>query len=400
MAPRGSKKSVALVLVSFALCATATATVELGIDVLGQNNYALLRGKRVGLVTNQTGVDARGNRTRVLLKQNCNLVALYTPEHGLDGREKAGRYVKSRRDPLTGLTAYSLYGPTRKPTPSMLRGIDVLVFDIQDIGCRSYSYISTMGKCMEAAAENNIDFVVLDRPNPLGGMRVEGPLVERPWISFVSQYPIPYVHGMTVGELAKMINGEGWLGGRCRLTVVPMSGWTRDLTWPETGLRWIPTSPNIPRAMSPFYYVATGMVGELSGVETGVGGYGPFEMIAAKWLNAAKFTDYLRSLYMPGVFFQEFHRGRQQGTLLRIDPKASADLTGLGVYMLGEINRASGFTFFRQTSRSKLNLFFKVYGSSAIRSQLEQGESPSSIVGSWKVNVLRFRKERAAYLIY
>jgi len=400
MVGRGNKRQIAVAIAFLAVASTIDAAVELGIDVLKQSNYAMLRGKRVGLITNQTSIDSHGNRTRVLLRQHCNLVALYTPEHGLDGKEKAGRYVKSRRDPVTGLTAYSLYGPTRKPTASMLRGVDVLVFDIQDIGCRSYTYISTMGKCMEAAAENHVEFVVLDRPNPLGGLRVEGPTVERPWISFVSQFPIPYVHGMTVGELAQMINAKGWIGGRCNLTVVPMRGWTRSLTWADTGLRWIPTSPNIPRGSSPFYYVATGMVGELSGPETGIGGYAPFAMISAKWLNSERFTSYLQSLDMPGVVFQEFQRGPQQGSLLRIDPKAPADLTALGVYMLAELNRSSGSALFRRTSRSKLDLFFKVYGSSSIRSQIERGVSPKSIVAGWKQNVANFRQARAAFLLY
>src|SRR6266852_1692826 len=250
-----SKKQIALAITMLSFCATARATVDLGIDVLEHNDYAILAGKRVGLITNQTGVNAEGVRTRVLLRKNCNLVALYTPEHGLDGREKAGRYVRSRRDPVTGLIAHSLYGPTRKPTAAMLRGVDVLVFDLQDIGCRSYTYISTMGCCMEAAGENHIPFVVLDRPNPLGGLRIEGPSVEPRWISFVSQFPIPYVHGMTVGELAKMVNAKSWINGQCKLTVVPMRGWSRDLTWQETGLRWIATSPNIPHATSPLYYV-------------------------------------------------------------------------------------------------------------------------------------------------
>jgi len=253
---------------------------------------------------------------------------------------------------------------------------------------------------MEAAAENQVEFIVLDRPNPLGGLRVEGPTVERPWISFVSQFPIPYVHGMTVGELAQMINAKGWAGGRCNLTVVPMRGWTRSLTWADTGLRWIPTSPNIPRGSSPFYYVATGMVGELSGPETGIGGYAPFEMISAKWLNSERFTSYLQSLDMPGVVFQEFQRGPQQGSLLRIDPKAPADLTALGVYMLAELNRSSGSALFRRTSRSKLDIFFKVYGSSSIRSQIERGVSPKSIVAGWKQNVANFRQARAAFLLY
>jgi uncharacterized protein YbbC (DUF1343 family) len=395
-----NKKRLLFAIVLLVSIGAAKAAVELGIDVLGQDDYELLRGKRVGLITNQTGVDSHGIKTRVLLRKHCNLVALYTPEHGLDGTEKAGRYVKSRRDPLTGLTAYSLYGPTRKPTPSMLRGVDVLVFDIQDIGCRSYTYISTMGRCMETAAENNIDFVVLDRPNPLGGLRVEGPSVERQWISFVSQFPIPYVHGMTVGELAKMINAKGWINGRCNLTVVPMRGWSRSFIWSDTGLRWYPTSPNIPYARSPFYYVATGLVGELSGPETGVGGRAPFEVISASWVNSGDFTRYLQSLGMPGVTFREFRRGRQQGSSLSISPNTRANLTALGIYTLAELNRTSGSKLFHRTSRSKLDIFFKVYGSSSIRSQLERGTPASTIVLSWQDNVANFRTARLPFLLY
>ena len=171
-----NKKWIVLLCAFWFGLAGAQAAVELGIDVLASHDYSLLKGKRVGLITNQTGADSSGTKTRLLLKRHCNLVALYTPEHGLDGTEKAGRYVKSRRDRVTGVMAYSLYGPTRKPTPEMLRGVDVLVFDLQDIGSRSYTYISTMGRCMEAAGENKIPFVVLDRPNPVGGLRIEGPL--------------------------------------------------------------------------------------------------------------------------------------------------------------------------------------------------------------------------------
>lgn len=376
------------------------AAIQLGIDVLEQKNYALLRGKRVGLVTNQTSIDSHGNKTRVLLHQHCNLVALYTPEHGLSGTEKAGRYVKSRKDSLTGLPAYSLYGPTRKPTPAMLRGVDVLVFDIQDIGCRCYTYISTMGKCMEAAAENNIDFVVLDRPNPLGGVRVEGPSVEPNWISFVGQFPVPYVHGMTVGELAKMANDRGWIHSHCNLTVVPMRGWSRSMTWDDTGLHWIPTSPNIPYGTTPFYYVVTGMVGELNGAETGVGGRAPFEVIAANWVNAADFTRYLRSLDLSGIIFSEFDHGHFHGSGMRISPETKANLTGLGIYMLAELNRASGSKLFRRSNHSKLDIFFKCYGSASIRSQLERGLSPARIVVSWQSNVASFRAARAPYLLY
>ncbi|HEY4281889.1 MAG TPA: DUF1343 domain-containing protein, partial [Chthoniobacterales bacterium] len=331
------------------LIGTANAVVDLGIDVLEQSNYAILKGKRVGLVTNQTGINRKGIRTRVLLRQNCNLVALFTPEHGLDGTEKAGRHVKSRKDGQTGVMAYSLYGPTRKPTQDMLRGVDVLVFDLQDIGSRGYTYISTMGKCMEAAGENHIPFVVLDRPNPLGGTRIEGPSVEPRWISFVGQFPVPYIHGMTVGELAQMVNSKGWVGAHCELTVVPMTGWSRDMIWGDTLLRWIPTSPNIPRVSSCFGYAVTGIAGELTGVETGVGGPAPFEMISASWLNAESFTHYLNSLGLSGINFRPMHRGRQQGCYFTLSRIPDTNLTGVGVYMLAEINRQSGNRVFSGT---------------------------------------------------
>jgi uncharacterized protein YbbC (DUF1343 family) len=390
-----NKKRIWILFVMVSCCAAAHAKVDLGIDVLKQQGYDVLAGKRVGLITNQTGVDSNGTRTRVLLHEHCNLVALYTPEHGLDGTERAGRYVKSRRDRVTGLTAHSLYGPTRKPTPDMLRGVDMLVFDMQDIGCRGYTYISTMGRCMEAAGENHIPFVVLDRPNPLGGNRIEGPSVEPRWISFVGQFPIPYVHGLTVGELAKMVNDKGWMAARCDLIVIPMRGWSRGYTWEETGLRWIPTSPNIPRGTSPLYYVATGIVGELSGPECGVGGRAPFESMSARFLNGASFTRYLRSLDMPGVTFREI----SNGTSLRIDPHAGANLTALGIYMLAEMNRYSR-SLFRRTPHSKLDIFYKVYGSASIRSQIESGMAPSRIVAGWNDNVRGFRHAREPYLLY
>ncbi|MGH8094452.1 MAG: exo-beta-N-acetylmuramidase NamZ family protein [Chthoniobacterales bacterium] len=380
--------------------ATAHASIEPGIDVLASHDYSLLAGKRVGLITNQTGVNANGTKTRLLLKRHCNLVALYTPEHGLDGTEKAGRYVKSRRDPLTGVIAHSLYGPTRKPTPEMLRGVDVLVFDLQDIGCRSYTYISTMGRCMEAAGENRIPFVVLDRPNPVGGLRVEGPSVEPAWRSFVSEFPIPYVYGLTVGELARMINERHWISTPCNLTVVPMRGWERGMTWDDTGLRWVASSPNIPHSDSPLYYIATGLVGELSGVEVGIPGPRPFQSIGARWLNSESFTRYLRSIETPGVQFRPWRDGPTEGSSLAISPDAAANLTGLGVYLLSAMNRQIQPDIFRRTSASKLDLFYKVCGGTFIRTQMREGESTSRIVAAWHSNEREFRKIREKYLLY
>ena len=379
---------------------TAKAQVQLGIDVLQSQGFSSLRGKRVGLVTNQTGVSASGVRTRVILQHapGVTLVALFTPEHGLDGTELAGKYVASRKDKVTGLTAYSLYGPNRKPTPAMLKGIDVLVYDMQDIGCRSYTYISTMVKCMEAAGQCGIEFVVLDRPNPLGGLRVEGPPMESKWISFVGQLPVPYVHGMTAGELAKMANARGWIQPACRLQVVPMSGWQRTMAWTDTGLRWVPTSPNIPHATSPLYYVATGLIGELAGIETGCGGPLPFEIILAHGLEANSFVRYLRAQNFPGINFTPYVDGMHQGARLQIDPHAGGDLTALGVYLLADINH--GTNVFRNSNGEHLNMFYKCYGSESIRSQIEKGVSPAHIVAGWAPINARFTSERRPYLLY
>ena len=391
---RFAGNKIFLVLASILVGANASEAVDLGIDVLESSGYAVLKNKRVGLVTNQTGVDSRGVRTRVLLRKNCNLVALYAPEHGLDGTQKAGRYVRTRRDTLTGLTVHSLYGPTRKPTPAMLRGIDTLVFDLQDIGCRSYTYISTMTKCMEAAAENHIEFVVLDRPNPLGGLRVEGPLVEAQWISFVGQIPVPYVHGMTCGELARMINGKGWVG-RCDLKVVPMRGWTRNSTWNDTSLPWIPTSPNIPRWNSPLYYVATGLIGELHGPETDVGGARPFEILAAHGVSADSFTDYMNSQHLGGISFSEYRSGPVGGSSLHIDPAAAGNLTAVNIYALAEMNRQLRTNLITRSSRGKREMFFKSYGSSSIASQFAGGIGPARIVAGWTEDVTQFKGERS-----
>ena len=400
MAGARNKKWIVRLSALWLSLATAHASVDLGIDVLASQDYSLLKGKRVGLITNQTGVNSAGTKTRLLLKRHCNLVALYTPEHGLDGTEKAGRYVRTRRDRLTGLMAHSLYGPTRKPTAAMLRDIDVLVFDLQDIGCRSYTYISTLGLCMEAAGESNIPFVVLDRPNPVGGLRIEGPSVEPRWRSFVSQYPIPYVHGVTVGELAQMINGRHWMDSQCNLTVVPMRGWRRSMTWQNTGLRWIPTSPNIPHGNSPLYYIATGLVGELSGVEVGIPGPRPFQSIGARWLDATTFTRYLSNVETPGVDFRPWREGRIEGSSLTISPDAGTNLTGLGIFMLSEMNREARGDMFRSTSASKLDIFYKVCGGTFIKTQVRQGEAPGRIIASWRPNEQEFRRIREKYLLY
>ena len=399
MKPSNLSIAFLCLLVTGLLCSTGELrAVELGIDVLEKNHFDILRGKRVGLVTNQTGVNSAGEKTRLILRKHVNLVALYTPEHGLDGTEKAGVEIRSRRDPLTGLTAYSLYGDTRKPTPQMLAGIDVLVFDMQDIGCRSYSYISTMGKCLQACAEQGKKIVILDRPNPLGGDRVEGMGIDPKWISFVGQFPIPYVHGLTMGELALMANTKGWMGPKADLQVVKMRGWARSMTWPMTGLRWVATSPNIPLAMSPNYYVITGVVGGLAGgLDLGLFSPKAFQILGAPWIKP-QMVSYLRAKCR-GLGVDPCTTSSGPGVIFHANPGGGGDLCAAALYTLAESNRQSRGAVFSKCSGSMMNLFYKVYGSDTIRRDLAT-RKPEQIVASWQPFLIRFRSERQPFLLY
>jgi len=374
----------------------------LGIDVLAARNFDLLRGRRVGLITNHTSVTGRGEMTRVTMQRALGpmLTALYAPEHGIDGNIGAGQHVSTRRDYVTGLTVYSLYGPTRKPTPAMLAPVDVLVFDLQDIGCRSYTYISTMVVAMEAAAENGKQFVVLDRPNPMGGWRVEGPPLEVRWKSFVGQIPVPYVHGMTAGELAMMTAGRGWISRAPRLNVVKMQGWQRSMVWQDTGLRWYRTSPNIPYATSPLYYVATGILGGGSALDIGIGTENPFGYAGASAVNPQAMFAACQRFGMSGVSFSPYMRGDFGGVRLSIHPRAQADLTALDVLMLSELNRLSGGKVLSRMGGSKLNLFHKVYGSESLYNDLRRGVPASRIVAGWAGYNQSFRSARQRFLLY
>lgn len=374
----------------------------LGVDVLASRGFDLIRGKRVGLITNHTSLTGRGERTRTVMQRalGSNLTALYAPEHGIDGTIGAGIHVSTRRDSVTGLTVYSLYGPTRKPTPAMLAPIDVLVFDLQDIGCRSYTYISTMIVAMEAAAENGKQFVVLDRPNPMGGWRVEGPPLESKWKSFVGQIPVPYVHGMTAGELAMMACSRGWVSRVPRLDVVKMQGWHRGMVWQDTGLRWHPTSPNIPHATSPFYYVTTGILGGATSVDIGIGTENPFGYAGGSGVNPNALLAYCQRLNTPGVSFAPYSKNDFGGVRLSINPRATADLTALDVLLLAEINRLSGGKVVGRMSGSKLNLFNKVYGSESLYSDLRRGVPAMSIVSRWQGYNQSFRSQRQRFLLY
>ncbi len=388
--------------------------IQTGIEVLKAQNFRCLEGKRVGLITNPTGVDNELRSTIDILHEapNVNLVALYGPEHGVRGDVHAGDHVSDQRDPATGLPVYSLYGKTRKATPEMLKDIDVLVYDIQDIGCRSFTYISTLGLAMEAAAENGKELIVLDRPNPLGGLKVEGNLVEDDCISFVSQFKIPYVYGLTCGELALMLNGERMLtdGAQCKLTVIKMKGWKRRMDYTATGLQWIPSSPHIPHPQTAYFYPVSGILGELGYMSIGVGYTIPFQMFAAPWAEADKLADALNALQVPGVIFRPIHlkpfysvgKGEQlQGVQVHITDYAKAPLSPIQFLVMQEVARLwPERAVFDHADKGRFSMFDKVCGSHQIRERFSQNNRWEDIRPYWEKDVENFRQLSKKYYLY
>lgn len=394
-------------------CSLSAQQVQLGNETLAQTGFKVLVGKRIGLITNPSGVNRDLQSTIDLLRSapGVELVALFGPEHGIYGDIPAGEKVESRKDPRTGLPVHSLYGPTRKPTPEMLQGLDALVYDMQDTGCRSYTFISTMGVAMEACSEAGIEFIVLDRPNPLGGERIEGPMVTRRFRSFVSQWNIPYVYGMTCGELAQMLIGEHYIKKPCKLTVVPMTGWRRSMVWRDTGLPWVPTSPHVPHGESPLFQVATGMLGEIGGVSTGIGYTLPFQCIAAPELDPQETARVLNAYRLPGVRFQPitykpyYFTFKDQvigGVQLYFTDPTKAPLTAINFYVLEALKKMAGRDLFAEALQAKksFSMFDKVNGTDATRKALQASASAADIVASWKRGEEQFRKKRQKYLLY
>ena len=389
--------------------------IKTGIEVLKERHFDCLQGKRVGLITNPTGVDNTMCSTIDILfnAPEVNLVALYGPEHGVRGDVHAGDHVSDLKDATTGLPVYSLYGKTRKATPEMLKDIDVLVYDIQDIGCRSFTYISTMGLAMEAAAENGKEFIVLDRPNPLGGLKIEGNLTEEDCTSFVSQFKIPYLYGLTCGELALLLNGERMLQGgvQCQLQVVKMKGWKRKMDYTQTGLQWVPSSPHIPHAHSAFFYPVSGILGELGGyVSIGVGYTIPFQMFGATWMDAHALAGQLNALQLPGVEFRPIYlkpfygpgKGEQlQGVQVHLTNIQAAPLAEIQFRVMEAIatlwpERA----VFKRADPSRFNMFDKVCGSKQIRLRFSEQNRWTAISDYWYKDVEAFRQLSKKYYLY
>ena len=288
---------------------TKEPKVKVGIDCLMDDRFSpLLKGKRIGIITNQTGVSNQLESTIDILKRESKrkgftIAALFSPEHGINGAAYAAQGVESSKD-IDNIPIFSLYGKTHRPTNEMLKDITLLICDIQDIGTRSYTYISTLFYVIEEASKRKIPVVVLDRPNPINGLTVDGPMLDQQWRSLIGYINIPYCHGMTIGELALYFNGEYKIG--CKLDIIPMEGWKRWMTFEDTGLRWIPTSPYIPEATTAFYYPTTGILGELQLVNTGIGYTMPFKIVGAPWIKGKQFADQLNKQQFPGVIFQPF----------------------------------------------------------------------------------------------
>lgn len=386
--------------------------VRPGIEVLADDGFAVLKGKRIGLITNPTGVDRSLRSTIDILAEaeGVTLAALFAPEHGVRGDYIAGAAVKNSVDPRTGVKVYSLHGSTRRPSPEMLKGLDALVYDIQDIGCRSYTFISTMGLAMEAAAKAGIEFIVLDRPNPLGGERVEGCGVDPDCITFVSQFDIPYIYGLTPGELARYFVGEGVVPRSLQLTVVPLSGWHRDMTFNETGLPWVLPSPHIPQLVSAFFYPATGIMGELSYVNIGVGYTLPFQLATAPWIDGGKLCEALREADVPGtdwrpIWYKPFYGLFKGEAVGGVEPYFSnpddAEISLTQFHIMEQLARLyPSHKPFASATQASLTMFDKVCGSKKIRQAFMRNYKVADIHELWMGGCDAFRDKSRKYRLY
>lgn len=385
--------------------------VKTGIEVLKKQNFKILEGLRVGLVTNPTGVDndLRSDVDILHAAKNVKLVALFGPEHGVRGNVHAGDAVANDSDPATGLPVYSLYGKYRTPSDEMLKNIDVLVYDIQDIGCRSFTYISTLANIMKAAARNHIKVVVLDRPNPLGGKKVEGCITEDDCISFVSQFKVPYVYGLTPGELARLLNDEGLLGEKCDLEVVKMKSWKRSMTYGDTGLKWVLSSPHIPEASSSPFYTVSGIVGELDSINIGVGYTIPFQTFAAPWIKATELADRMNALRLPGytfrpIYYSPFYskyKGRQlQGVQVHFTNYRKARLCDVQFYILQELYKLYPNHDILKQAGQRAGMFDKVCGSKKIRELFLRRHRWKDVKAYWDKDADKFKKLSRQYYLY
>lgn len=373
--------------------------VESGIDVLAAEQFAPLTGLRVGLITNHTGLDAAGRRTLDLLYRapNVKLAAIFSPEHGLSGN--VDEKVASSVEPITALPVFSLYGSTRRPTGEMITDLDALVFDIQDVGVRFYTYITTMAYAMEAAAKKGIAFYVLDRPNPLSGAVVQGPILDADLRSFTGYFPLPVRYGMTVGELARLFNGENHLGAK--LHVIPLRGYRREEWYDQTGLRWIGPSPNLRTLTAATLYPGVALV-EGANVSVGRGTAMPFELLGAPWISGKALATYLNERRISGVRFiprdftpsgSLYARRRCQGVQIILVDRQALDAPALGVEIASALRRLYPRDF-------QLEKTVGLIGARRVMQAIESGQDPRAIVQDWQSALDEFHFRRAKYLLY
>ncbi|MGH8016810.1 MAG: DUF1343 domain-containing protein [Opitutaceae bacterium] len=388
-----------------------------GIDVLESQRFAILQGKRIGLLTHPAGVNRFGVSTIDVIRREprLNLVALYGPEHGIYGDEIANEYVPDRIDARTGLHVFSLYGETRWPTPAMLEGIDVMVIDLQDVGTRSYTYVSCMRYTLERCFENGVEVVVLDRPNPLGGLKVAGPMLDREWLSYVGAFRVPYVHGLTIGELARIAASEpgvlkidDTVRRKGRLTVVPMRGWKRSMTWPDTGLKWIPTSPNIPSFEAVVGYSMTGLGAQLGGFRHGIGTPHPFRFLMHPELKSEQLASELKKHRLHGLRFVPRQitdaQGRKiDGLFIEVRDWDAWRPTELNFHMMQIACKVAPKNPFVGASPGQTDLFNKHVGSTAWWNALTRDGAKVDLqefLDAWDRAATRFQNESRRYWLY
>jgi uncharacterized protein YbbC (DUF1343 family) len=394
----GLSSCLAFTLLAVPAGAEPVEGVRTGLDVLVQEQFKSLAGRKVALVTNHTAIDQDGRHILELFRAapNVTLVAIFSPEHGLKGQ--LDERVADSTDPLTGLKVYSLYGQTRRPTAESLKGVDTLVFDIQDIGARFYTYIATLGLCMEEAAKHKIRVVVLDRPNPITGVHVFGPLNERDG-EFTAYHRIPVVHGMTVGELAEMYNAERKIG--CDLTVVKMTGWKRSMWYDETGLRWVNPSPNMRSLTEATLYPAVGLL-EATNLSVGRGTDTPFELFGAPWVKERELAARLNALNLPGLRFvpirftpdsSKFKGEECGGVNVIVTDRNALEPVEAGLAMARELKALHGEKFSIQAVN---NLLFN----QKVLDEVKAAKEPRTFAPMWEDDLKAFMAMRAKYLLY
>ncbi|TFE70842.1 exo-beta-N-acetylmuramidase NamZ family protein [Methylacidiphilum caldifontis] len=399
-----------LIILSIYLGDLQAVVIDLGIDVLVENHFHGLEAKRIGLITNRSAVNKNGISTIDLFfhSPQVKLVALFTPEYGLYGLEpmkKNGSYVDSQ----TNLPVYPLIGDDLKPTAEMLQNVDVLVFDLQDIGSRSFTFLSTMGLAMEAAAENGKEFFVLDRPNPLGGERVEGMPFDNHFRSFYSEWDIPYIHGMTPCEIAVMINGENWIFKKPKLTVVPMKGWDRSMLWKDTGLSWYPPSPYLPNEESPFYFAISSFLGISPEIDNGIGTAFPYKFIGASRIDPYFFSRQMNKRKIPFCYFRpifywsffgKFRDRMLGGCQIHIQDFSKVKLVEIGLHLLQELMMELNQEPLASLNADQMEFFDRFCGTDEIRRGFLSGKRIQEIVESWDSYIQNFKEKRKKYLLY